>query len=53
MPLCQCAGGRQNLFEIAKTFHHPSQHCHQLAALLDHVVGKHRLICGAMSNRRS
>src|SRR5258705_2799045 len=33
MPLCQCAGGRQTLFEIAKTFHHPGQHCHQLAAL--------------------
>src|SRR5271165_1936651 len=43
MPLCQCAGDRQNLFEIAKTFHHPSQHCHQLAALLDHIVGKHCL----------
>jgi len=43
MPLCQCAGGRQNLFEIGKTFHHPSQHCHQLAALLDHIVGKHCL----------
>jgi hypothetical protein len=43
MPLCQCAGDRQNLFEIGKTFHHPSQHCHQLAALLDHIVGKHRL----------
>src|SRR3984885_15601228 len=41
MPLCQCAGGRQNLFEIAKTFHHPSQHCHQLSALLDHIAGKH------------
>jgi hypothetical protein len=41
MPLCQGAGGRQNLLEIAKAFHHPSQHCHQLAALLDHIVGKH------------
>jgi hypothetical protein len=51
---CFHRGGRQNLFEIAKTFHHPSQHCHQLAALLDHIAGKHYLHlrgAGALAKR--